>query len=169
MMSATRKSSQEKLLSQNDFIFPKTTSRIRKTSKVEDTQKIFKYIDDSVTGKGNLFLGPAGRRKGKHQGSFFVHARKKMKKVFNVIALCLELHKFKFNSKNAILSIQVKIAIFQKFLNTRQLKVFHLYRKFSITHLLKVLKFTQNVQRRVDVIGVIKSHKLNRNFLLRVM
>lgn len=32
--------------------------------KPEDTQKIFKYIDDNVIGKGVLFLGPYGRRKG---------------------------------------------------------------------------------------------------------
>lgn len=32
--------------------------------RVEDTGKIFKYIDDNVIGKGVAFLGPFGRRKG---------------------------------------------------------------------------------------------------------
>lgn len=32
--------------------------------RIEDTGKIFKYIDDNVIGKGVAFLGPFGRRKG---------------------------------------------------------------------------------------------------------
>lgn len=31
----------------------------------EDVSKLIKYIDDSVIGKGNVFCGPFGRRKGK--------------------------------------------------------------------------------------------------------
>lgn len=33
--------------------------------RIEDSGKIFKYIDDNVIGKGVAFLGPYGRRKGK--------------------------------------------------------------------------------------------------------
>lgn len=33
--------------------------------KSEDVAKLIKYIDDSVIGKNNSFLGPFGRRKGK--------------------------------------------------------------------------------------------------------
>ena len=64
--SALKKASKTKSLSlsQDDFIFPRAP-RIRKTQKLEDTQKIFKYIDDNIIGKGVLFLGPYGRRKGK--------------------------------------------------------------------------------------------------------
>lgn len=36
----------------------------RPTRRIEDTGKIFKYIDDNVIGKGVAFLGPFGRRKG---------------------------------------------------------------------------------------------------------
>jgi len=64
--SALKKASKTKplSLSQDDFIFPRAP-RIRKTQqKLEDTQKIFKYIDDNIIGKGVLFLGPYGRRKG---------------------------------------------------------------------------------------------------------
>lgn len=32
--------------------------------KVEDSTKLIKYIDDNVIGKGNVFCGPFGRRKG---------------------------------------------------------------------------------------------------------
>lgn len=32
--------------------------------KTEDVAKLIKYIDDSVIGKNNAFLGPFGRRKG---------------------------------------------------------------------------------------------------------
>ncbi|CAH1728432.1 unnamed protein product [Chironomus riparius] len=62
--SALKKASKTKSLSlsQDDFIFPRAP-RIRKTQKLEDTQKIFKYIDDNIIGKGVLFLGPYGRRK----------------------------------------------------------------------------------------------------------
>lgn len=34
-------------------------------SRTEDVSKLIKYIDDSVIGKGNVFCGPFGRRKGK--------------------------------------------------------------------------------------------------------
>lgn len=62
--SALKKTSRKKIsLSQDDFIFPRAP-RIRKTQKLEDTQKVFKYIDDNIIGKGILFLGPYGRRKG---------------------------------------------------------------------------------------------------------
>ncbi|XP_070494221.1 uncharacterized protein [Chironomus tepperi] len=62
--SALKKASKTKSLSlsQDDFIFPRAP-RIKKTQKLEDTQKIFKYIDDNIIGKGVLFLGPYGRRK----------------------------------------------------------------------------------------------------------
>lgn len=33
------------------------------TKRVEDTGRIFKYIDDNIIGKGLVFLGPFGRRK----------------------------------------------------------------------------------------------------------
>lgn len=70
-MSALRKASRTKSLSlsQDDFIFPRAP-RLRKPlvpQKPEDTQKIFKFIDDNVIGKGVLFLGPYGRRKGKQR------------------------------------------------------------------------------------------------------
>lgn len=64
-------------LSQDDFIFPRAP-RVRKTQKLEDTQKIFKYIDDSIIGKGVLFLGPFGRRKGKCQKFYFLLSVSKM-------------------------------------------------------------------------------------------
>lgn len=35
-----------------------------RSRRIEDTTKIFKYIDDNVIGKGVAFLGPFGRRKG---------------------------------------------------------------------------------------------------------
>lgn len=68
MMSALKKASRTKSLSlsQDDFIFPRAP-RSKKSlvpQKLEDTQKIFKYIDENVIGKGVLFLGPYGRRKG---------------------------------------------------------------------------------------------------------
>lgn len=67
-MSALKKASRTKSLSlsQDDFIFPRAP-RSKKSlvpAKLEDTQKIFKYIDENVIGKGVLFLGPFGRRKG---------------------------------------------------------------------------------------------------------
>lgn len=67
-MSALKKASRTKSLSlsQDDFIYPRAP-RMKKSillQKPEDTQKIFKYIDDNVIGKGVLFLGPYGRRKG---------------------------------------------------------------------------------------------------------
>ena len=70
-MSALKKASRTKSLSlsQDDFIFPRAP-RLRKSlvpQKAEDTQKIFKYIDENVIGKGVLFLGPYGRRKGKNK------------------------------------------------------------------------------------------------------
>lgn len=34
-------------------------------SRTEDASKLIKYIDDSIIGKGNVFCGPFGRRKGK--------------------------------------------------------------------------------------------------------
>lgn len=68
IMSALKKASRTKSLSlsQDDFIFPRAP-RLKKFSvpqRLEDTQKIFKYIDENVIGKGVLFLGPYGRRKG---------------------------------------------------------------------------------------------------------
>lgn len=36
--------------------------------RIEDSSKIFKYIDDNVIGKGVAFLGPYGRRKGEFRG-----------------------------------------------------------------------------------------------------
>ena len=70
-MSALKKASRTKSLSlsQDDFIFPRAP-RSKKSlvpQKPEDTQKIFKYIDENVIGKGVLFLGPYGRRKGERQ------------------------------------------------------------------------------------------------------
>jgi hypothetical protein len=67
-MSALKKASRTKSLSlsQDDFVFPRAP-RSKKSlvlQKTEDSQKIFKYIDDNVIGKGVLFLGPFGRRKG---------------------------------------------------------------------------------------------------------
>jgi hypothetical protein len=68
MMSALKKASRTKSLSlsQDDFIFPRAP-RSKKSmvpQKPEDTQKMFKFIDENVIGKGVLFLGPFGRRKG---------------------------------------------------------------------------------------------------------
>ena len=64
LKKVTRKKSLS--LNQEDFILTRAP-RIKKTpQKLEDTQKIFKYIDDNVIGKGILFLGPYGRRKGEH-------------------------------------------------------------------------------------------------------
>lgn len=34
-------------------------------SRPEDVTELIKYIDDGVIGKGNVFCGPFGRRKGK--------------------------------------------------------------------------------------------------------
>lgn len=70
-MSALKKASRTKSLSlsQDDFIFPRAP-RAKKSlvpQKLEDTQKIFKYIDENVIGKGVLFLGPFGRRKGEFE------------------------------------------------------------------------------------------------------
>lgn len=75
MMSALKKASRTKSLSlsQDDFIFPRAP-RLKKSSvpqKPEDTQKIFKYIDENVIGKGVLFLGPYGRRRGE---KMFLHS-----------------------------------------------------------------------------------------------
>jgi hypothetical protein len=63
--SALKKSNQVKplSLSQDNFIFPRL-SRVRKSQRPEDPQKLFKYIEDNVIGKGVLFLGSFGRRKG---------------------------------------------------------------------------------------------------------
>lgn len=60
-MNALKKANRKKSLTLCQDIFPK----ISRHKKVEDTQKIFKYIDDNIIGKGVLFLGPYGRRKGK--------------------------------------------------------------------------------------------------------
>lgn len=63
LKKATRKKSLS--LNQDDFILTRAP-RVKKTpQKLEDSQKLFKYIDDNVIGKGVLFLGPYGRRKGK--------------------------------------------------------------------------------------------------------
>ncbi|KAG5670456.1 hypothetical protein PVAND_000719 [Polypedilum vanderplanki] len=63
-MSATRKQRPVKTISIcQDFVFPKSVTRERRPQKTEDTQKLLKYIDDAVIGKGSLFFGPFGRRK----------------------------------------------------------------------------------------------------------
>lgn len=62
---ALRKNSRTKSLSLSDD-FPLRLSRPRNSllaKRTEDPVKIIKYIDDSVIGKGNPFLGPYGRRK----------------------------------------------------------------------------------------------------------
>lgn len=68
-MSGLKKASRTKSLSlSDDFPLRAATSRPKKSlmpQKTEDTIKIFKYIDDSVIGKGVAFLGPFGRRKGR--------------------------------------------------------------------------------------------------------
>lgn len=74
-MSALKKASRTKSLSlsQDDFIFPRAP-RMRKSmvpQKPEDTLKLMKYIDDNIIGKGVLFLGPFGRRKGKSRKTKF--------------------------------------------------------------------------------------------------
>lgn len=46
-----------------------------RSRRVEDTAKIFKYIDDNVIGKGVAFLGPFGRRKGECCSVLFVPNR----------------------------------------------------------------------------------------------
>lgn len=64
LKKVTRKKSLS--LNQDDFVLTRAPPRIKKIpQKLEDTQKIFKYIDDNVIGKGILFLSPFGRRKGK--------------------------------------------------------------------------------------------------------
>jgi hypothetical protein len=72
MTSGLKKANRTKslTLNQDDFILSRTP-RVKKSQKLEDTQKIFKYIDDNIIGKGILFLGPYGRRKGKKQFIFF--------------------------------------------------------------------------------------------------
>lgn len=62
-MNALKKATRKKSLTSQDF-FPKLSRSKKVQEKVEDTQKIFKYIDENVIGKGVLFLGPYGRRKG---------------------------------------------------------------------------------------------------------
>jgi type II secretory pathway component PulC len=63
---ATKKPTRKKSVNQDDFNLLNRVPRARKNpQKVEDPQKIFKYIDDNVIGKGSLFLGPYGRRKRK--------------------------------------------------------------------------------------------------------
>lgn len=34
-------------------------------TKYEDVDKLIRYVDDNIIGKGNSFCGPFGRRKGK--------------------------------------------------------------------------------------------------------
>jgi hypothetical protein len=64
--SAARKQRPLKTVSMcQEFVFPKASTRERKPQKSEDTQKLLKYIDDNIIGKGILFFGPYGRRKGK--------------------------------------------------------------------------------------------------------
>jgi hypothetical protein len=66
---ATKKPTRKKSVNQDDFSsnLLNRMPRTRKTpQKVEDAQKIFKYIDENVIGKGSLFLGPYGRRKSKN-------------------------------------------------------------------------------------------------------
>jgi hypothetical protein len=67
MSGVLKKASRKKSLSlnQDDFILPKAPRVKKAPQKLEDSQKIFKYIDDNVIGKGILFLSPYGRRKGK--------------------------------------------------------------------------------------------------------
>lgn len=63
---ATKKPTRKKSVNQEDFNLLNRVPRAKKApQKVEDAQKIFKYIDDNVIGKGLLFLGPYGRRKSK--------------------------------------------------------------------------------------------------------
>lgn len=64
-MNALKKATRKKSLTLTQDIFPKVLRSKKTQEKVEDTQKIFKYIDENVIGKGALFLGPYGRRKGK--------------------------------------------------------------------------------------------------------
>lgn len=66
MMSALKKASRTKSLSlsQDDFVLRAPRAKKSLPAKLEDTQKVFKYIDENVIGKGVLFLGPYGRRKG---------------------------------------------------------------------------------------------------------
>lgn len=71
MSSALKKASRTKSLSlsQDDFIFPRAP-RARKSmvpQKPEDSLKLMKFIDDNIIGKGVLFLGPYGRRKGENR------------------------------------------------------------------------------------------------------
>ncbi|CRL05989.1 CLUMA_CG019380, isoform A [Clunio marinus] len=67
-MSSLKKASRTKplSLSQDDYIYPRG-SRTRKnlmSEKIEETQAFLKYLDDNIVGKGVLFFGPYGRRKG---------------------------------------------------------------------------------------------------------
>ncbi len=67
MSGEIKKSSRQKSVSlnQDDFILPRSPRVKKVPQKLEDSQKLFKYIDDNVIGKGTLFLSPYGRRKGK--------------------------------------------------------------------------------------------------------
>lgn len=65
MTQPLRKTSRTKSLSLSDD-FPLKSPRYRTSAakKTEDSQKIIKYIDENIIGKGIAFLGPFGRRKG---------------------------------------------------------------------------------------------------------
>lgn len=66
-MSGLKKASRTKSLSLSDDFSGFPRPRPKKSliiQKSEDTLKIIKYIDDNIIGKGVLFLGPFGRRKG---------------------------------------------------------------------------------------------------------
>lgn len=112
--SALKKTIRKKLsLSQDEFIFTRAP-RLRKTQKLEDTQKVFKYIDDNIIGKGILFLGPYGRRKGEKLELFFVVSFS----VFTTIENCITAHFMRtFQKKNDSLSCKKKnISVMQKFM-----------------------------------------------------
>lgn len=62
---ALKKNSRTKSLSLSDD-FPLRVSKPRSSlfaKRTEDPMKIIKYIDESIIGKGMVFLGPFGRRK----------------------------------------------------------------------------------------------------------
>lgn len=63
-MNSFKKANRKKSLTLSQDILQKVLRSRKVQEKVEETQKIFKYIDDNVIGKGVLFFGPYGRRKG---------------------------------------------------------------------------------------------------------
>lgn len=44
---------------------PSRSGTVPRVEKTEDAGNLIKFIDDNVIGKGNIFCGPFGRRKGK--------------------------------------------------------------------------------------------------------